>query len=162
MKNLLAFLMMTLMIPGFSKEVTSGKVVTVIDGNTVQLTGDDNESYKIVLQGIDCPELGQEFGDQAKLLLSKLILDKNVSVQLHGKDRWGNNVGIILINGTIDPRYELLEAGLAWTSERNPVQEFEAIKNTAKENGKGLWQEPNPTPPWVYRRQQTLMQVKSS
>jgi endonuclease YncB( thermonuclease family) len=67
-----------------------------------------------------------------------------------------------LIEGTVDPRYDLLNAGLAWTAERDPIQEFEAIKEKAREKGKGLWKEQDPIPPWIYRRQQTMTQFKSS
>jgi micrococcal nuclease len=145
----------------WAREVISGKVLTVIDGNTLEVTTTENETYKILLFGIDSPELGQEFGEKAKRYLEKLILDKNVSVEIQGKDRLGNRLGIILIEGE-DPRMQLLQEGLAWTSERQPIQEFETIKEKAREKGKGLWKEQEPTPPWVYRRQQTMTQFKSS
>ncbi len=147
---------------GFSENVLTGKVTNVIDGNTIEMTTSDNELYKIMLFGVDSPELGQEFGAKAKIFLKKMIFNKNVHVTLQGKDRWGNRLGIILIEGTTDPRYELLEAGLTWTAERNPIPELELVKNQAREKGKGLWKEKDPTPPWIYRRQQTLTQFKSS
>jgi micrococcal nuclease len=163
MKNLLIALAgLALATSGFAEEVLKGKVVTVIDGNTIEMVAEDNELYKILLYGIDSPELGQEFGEKAKKVLEKMILDKNVQVKIQGKDRWGNRLGIVLIGGTRDPRHELLEAGLAWTAERNPIQELEAIREKAQEKGKGLWKEQDPTPPWIYRRQQTLLQFKSS
>jgi micrococcal nuclease len=145
----------------WAREVISGKVLTVIDGNTLEVTTTENEIYKILLFGIDSPELGQEFGEKAKRYLEKLILDKNVNVEIQGKDRLGNRLGIILIEGE-DPRMQLLQEGLAWTAERQPIQEFETIKEKAREKGKGLWKEQEPTPPWVYRRQQTMTQFKSS
>ncbi len=138
------------------------KVISVIDGNTIEMIADDNETYTIMLYGIDSPELGQEFGEQAKKFLEKRILNKKVNVNIQGKDRWGNRLGIVLIEGTVDPRYELLEAGLAWTAERNPIQDLETIRETARNKGKGLWKEQDPTPPWIYRRQQTMTQFKSS
>jgi endonuclease YncB( thermonuclease family) len=146
----------------FPKEVLSGKIVTVIDGNTVELVAEDNETYKIKLHGIDCPQLGQEYGDKAKRYLERLLLDRPVSVEMKGKDRWGTRLGIVIIDGEVDPRYELLKEGLAWTAEVNPNPELEGIRAKAKELGKGLWKDPNPTPPWKYRRQQTLTQFKSS
>jgi micrococcal nuclease len=149
-------------VNGFAGNVLNGKVTSVIDGNTIEMLTDDNESYKIMLYGIDSPELGQEYGEKAKKFLEKIILDKNVNVNIQGKDRWGNRLGIILIEGTLDPRFNLLEAGLAWTAERDPVQELEVIKEKAREKGKGLWKEQDPTPPWIYRRQQTMTQLKSS
>jgi endonuclease YncB( thermonuclease family) len=145
-----------------AENILSGKVTTVIDGNTIEVIATDNETYKISLFGIDCPELGQEFGEKAKSFLQKLILDKNVSVKIQGKDRWGTRLGIVLIDGESDPRLRLLEAGLAWTAERDPIDEFELLKERAREKGKGLWKEQDPTPPWIFRRQQTMTQLKSS
>lgn len=142
-------------------EVIAGKVVTVIDGNTLEVFTPENETYKILLFGIDCPELGQEYGEKAKRYLEKLILNKEVSVEIQGKDRWGNRLGIILIEG-VDPREGLLQEGLAWTSEKNPIEAFELMKEKSKEKGKGLWKEENPTPPWIFRRQQTMLQLKTS
>jgi endonuclease YncB( thermonuclease family) len=144
----------------FEQNELSGKVVSVIDGNTIELMADDNESYKIMLFGIDSPELEQEFGEKAQRFLQKLILDKKVSVTIQGKDRWGNRLGIILIDGKVDPRFDLLEAGLAWTAERNPIEELETVKEKAREKGKGLWKEKDPTPPWIFRREQTMLQPK--
>jgi micrococcal nuclease len=163
MKNMLILLvMLAARTAGLSENVLTGKVINVIDGNTFEMIAEDNENYKIKLYGIDCPEIGQEFGEKAKMFLAKKVLDKIVRVTIQGKDRWGIRLGIILIEGTSDPRYELLNAGLAWTSERDPIPELEALREKAREKGMGLWKEREPTPPWIYRRQQTLTQFKSS
>jgi endonuclease YncB( thermonuclease family) len=160
--------MMVLLLVGFvhftliAGDTVSGKVISVIDGNTLEVEGDDNEVHKVQLAGIDCPELEQEFGDRAKSHLQSRILNKKVIVTFVGKDRLGNYLATVMINGTIDIRLELLEEGLAWTAERNPLPELETIKEQAREKEKGLWKLDNPTPPWVYRRQQTMMQVKGS
>jgi micrococcal nuclease len=138
-----------------------GEVTAVIDGNTLEIKSNDNQIYKVVLAGIDSPEPGQTFSDKAHKLLEKLMLGKKVSVKLSGKDRLGNYVATVM-KGDLDPRTELLEEGLAWTAERNPIPELEAIRVKAKEKAKGLWKEENPTPPWIFRRQQSMMQAKSS
>ncbi|HPM30802.1 MAG TPA: thermonuclease family protein [Chryseolinea sp.] len=146
----------------WANDGVSGKVVSVIDGNTIEVIGDDNETIKISLLGIDCPELGQDYGDKAKKFMEKLTLEKNVTVKLQGKDRWGNYLAIVTVNDKIDPRVELLKEGLAWTAEKNPLPELEEHKEKAKEKNKGLWKQENPTPPWIYRREQTMLQPKSS
>jgi endonuclease YncB( thermonuclease family) len=143
-------------------EQIGGRVVTVVDGNTIQVASLDGDSYKILLYGIDCPELDQEFGEKAKKALEKLLLNRDVTIEIQGKDRWGNRLGIVSFPGEEDPRKELLKQGLAWTAERNPLPELEVIRAEAQESGKGLWREENPTPPWIFRRQQTLTQFKSS
>jgi micrococcal nuclease len=56
----------------------------------------------------------------------------------------------------------LLKEGLAWTAEKNPIPELEEYRIKAKEKERGIWKQENPTPPWIYRRQQSMMQAKSS
>ncbi len=143
-------------------DALSGKVKSVIDGNTLEIVGENNEIHTIHLAGIDCPELTQEFGGDAKARLEKIALQKNVVISLTGKDRWGNQHATVMLDGKVDIRLELLQEGLAWTAERNPLPELESVKELARESGKGLWKQDSPTPPWTYRRQQTMLQVKGS
>ncbi|HEY3404445.1 MAG TPA: thermonuclease family protein [Ohtaekwangia sp.] len=159
---LLFFICLIIFHTGYALEEITGKVVSVIDGNTIEVKSGDNEVHQIVLKEIDCPELTQEFGEDAKKYLEKIILNKKVTVSIQGKDRWGNRLAIVLINGNVDPRVALLKEGLAWTSEKNPNPDLEPYRSTAQQKGKGLWQQENPTPPWTYRRQQTMLQPKSS
>jgi micrococcal nuclease len=142
--------------------ILNGKVTSVIDGNTIEIITDQQETYKIILAGIDSPELNQEFGDQARRFLERLMLKKEVVIELQGKDRKGNMLGVALIKGKVDVRIELLKEGLAWTDEKNPHPELEAHRVNAQEKGKGLWKEANPIPPWTFRRQQSMLQPKSS
>jgi endonuclease YncB( thermonuclease family) len=139
-----------------------GKVVEVIDGNTLQVMGNDGKTYNVLLSGIDCPELKQAYGDEARLCLLKLTLGKQVDLKILGKDRLGNAVAELLVNGKKDPRIQLLNEGLAWTSEKTPESNLEMMRVTAQTKKKGLWKEENPTPPWVYRRQQSLTGGKTS
>ncbi|HWA32503.1 MAG TPA: thermonuclease family protein [Cyclobacteriaceae bacterium] len=139
----------------------NGIVTRVIDGNTIEVT-EGTDTYKVLLHGVDSPDPGQHYAEQAKKMLEKLLLQKAVTIVMHGKDRLGNRIGEIRIDGAPDPRKQLVAEGLAWTSEKEPVEELESIKEQARLQGKGLWGEENPTPPWVYRRQQTMMVEKSS
>jgi micrococcal nuclease len=157
----LAFFVVLISISSVLAEDITGKVVSVIDGNTIEVQQVDQTIYKVVLAGIDCPEIGQEFGDKAKKFLEKIILNKSVSVKLQGKDRWGNYLGVVLADDD-DPRVKLLKEGLAWTAEKNPSEDLEPLRQWAEQKGKGLWKEENPTPPWTYRRQQSMMKPKSS
>src|SRR5688572_18388351 len=83
----------------FANGTFEGKVTSVIDGNTVEVTNDAQETMKIILAGIDSPELNQEFGEEAKQYLEKLLLKKEVTVQIEGKDRKGNPLGVVLVRG---------------------------------------------------------------
>jgi len=144
-----------------AQDAIAGKVMRVIDGNTVEVTDEGQQVWKVVLAGVDCPEIGQAYGEEARSYTEKKLMKKKVTLQLQGKDRWGNYLGIILVDDD-DYRVALLKEGLAWTSEKNPSPELEPYRTWAQKKAKGLWQQENPTPPWVYRRQQTMAQPKSS
>jgi endonuclease YncB( thermonuclease family) len=143
-------------------EEITGKVISVLDGNTLEVVSADNQTHKIFLADIDSPELNQLYGDKAKKLLEKLALNKEVSVRLKGKDRKGNKLAEVIVEGKTDLRIELLKEGLAWTAEQNPIPELEEYRAKAQEKGKGLWKQDDPTPPWTFRRQQTMLEAKSS
>jgi endonuclease YncB( thermonuclease family) len=123
--------------------------------------GEDREVRTIILAGIDSPELTQEYGEKARKFLEKIALEKSVTVEITGRDRKGTSIGVVTIEDK-DPRIDLLKEGLAWTSERNPAPDLETVRVKAQEKGKGLWKQDNPTPPWTYRREQTMLTPKSS
>lgn len=140
-----------------------GVVTAIVDGNTLEITKDNSEAVKVKLYGIECPEMGQDFSQDAKAFLEKKLLKKNVTVQIQGKDRKGTPLAIVLdTKKKQDPRIELLKEGLAWTAERNPLSDLEDYRLQAQQKKVGLWKDEQPTPPWTYRRQQSMMTAKSS
>ena len=159
--QLLIILILSATFFSYAEQDIQGVVTKVIDGNTIEVTS-SNETYKILLHGIDSPDPGQHYAEQAKKMLEHLLLKKSVTIVMHGKDRFGNRVGEIRIDGASDPRKELVAEGLAWTSEKEPIQELALLQEQAKVKGKGMWGEANQTPPWIFRRQQTMTQEKSS
>jgi micrococcal nuclease len=146
---------------GKSNGTFNGKVIAVHDGNTIEVIDEKNQSYKIILAGVDCPELQQKFGDQAKRFVEKKLLQKTVRVEIIGKDRKGNYTGVVTL-GSNDVRIDLLKEGLAWTAEKNPDPDLEPYRVWAQKKGKGLWKEPNPQAPWTFRREQSMARPKSS
>lgn len=137
-----------------------GTVSAVYDGNTVELQADTGDSYRIVLYGIDCPELSQPYGPEARALVESRLIGRKVDVQIHGKDRSGNYLAVIDPDGN-DVRIDLLNAGLAWTAERDPLPELELLREKAVAAGRGLWLDDAPVPPWTFRREQTMSRPKS-
>ena len=137
-------------------------MIGVIDGNTFQVRDNDKKIRKILLTGIDCPELDQDYGPEAKKFLEKLILHKEVTISDKGRDKFGNPLVEVKIKGAKDPRIELLKEGLAWPDEKNTRTDLEYLRESAQLRGKGLWKDSNPTPPWVHRREQTLSSRKNN
>jgi micrococcal nuclease len=129
----------------------TGKVVGVPDGDTlVVLNG--RETVRVRLEGIDCPELGQGFGRNAKRFTSSLIYKKRVEVRGKEWDRLGRLVARVSIGGR-DVSLELVRAGLAWhfTWYSSDKQLAEAEREARAEK-RELWLQPHPTPPWEWRR----------
>jgi len=143
-----------------ANEITA-TVVTIVDGNTIEIESQENGRQKIVLLGVDSPELDQDFGREARQFLQKMLLKKSVKVEFKGKDRRGNHLAIVMIDDD-DIRVSLLKQGLAWTAEKDPDADLEPYRVWAERKGKGLWSDSDPTPPWIYRRQQSMTQPKSS
>lgn len=138
-----------------------GTVVGVIDGNTLLVETSD-DTYRVLLHGIDSPEPGQRFADQSTARLKELVLNKRVTIQLQGRDRQGHRIGRIYLDSATDPHHEMVKAGLAWPAEKHIDPALEALKEEARQKSLGLWSEENPVPPWTYRRQQTMQEAKSS
>jgi len=59
----------------------SGKVVGVSDGDTISVMR-EGRAVKIRLNGIDCPEKGQDFGAKAKSFTSDACFGKPVTVKV--------------------------------------------------------------------------------
>lgn len=145
-----------------AEDQIQGKVSEVIDGNTLILETGENETLTILLHGIDSPEPGQQYADESTQLLKELLLDRTITASITGRDPKGNRYAKIELEGTPDPRHELLRAGLAWPAERHNDPELETLKEEARRKNVGIWQDENPTPPWTYRREQTQQQAKGS
>ena len=129
----------------------SGPVVSVIDGDTIDVLH-DRHPERIRLNGIDCPEKVQAFGKKAKQLTSTLVHGKEVTVQVFRKDRHGRTVAdVVLPDGTNVSR-ELLRAGLAWWYRQySKDASLGALEEEAQQAKRGLWADPNPLPPWELR-----------
>ncbi len=134
----------------FGQEIT-GKVVGVSDGDTITVLQDKTQ-IKVRLNGIDCPESGQPFGERAKQFTSALCFGDIVTVKTAGKDRYGRTLGdVVLTDGRV-LNQELLKAGMAWWyrefSKDNALEAWEAEARQAK---RGLWSDPNVVAPWEWR-----------
>ncbi len=135
-----------------------GRVVGVHDGDSFTLLDSTNRQYKVRLAGIDAPELGQGFGRRAKENLSNLIFNREVAVQYTKVDRYGRLLGKIVVEGS-DVNLQQVMTGLAWhykayEKEQRPEdrQIYAAAEEAARSARRGLWQERNPVPPWLYRK----------
>ena len=128
----------------------------VYDGDTVQLSSAAGK-FKLRLTGIDAPERNQPYGLKARRALMKLCQDDavRVSAEIVGKDKYQRLLGKLRCNDT-DASLYLIEHGYGWHPHR--FSRDPKLKNAARlaqKNKTGLWQDSNPTPPWVWRKHNT-------
>jgi micrococcal nuclease len=110
-KSYLALVLILLFLsPGLSW-AWSGKVVGVIDGDSIKVLHDGRQE-QIRLWGIDCPEKGQDFGTKAKRLTSTLVFSKVVEIEPVTRDRYGRTVAYVRVENTL-VNEELIRHGLA-------------------------------------------------
>jgi endonuclease YncB( thermonuclease family) len=164
MPRIISVLILFLIVFGASaQDQFVGKVVEVIDGNTLVLIDTDQDRITIKLSGVDCPELTQSLGDKAKIFTSTLTLNKNVTVELLGKDRWGNDLAKITTLENQDVSETLLQAGLAWYQKAHKGNSmYFDLEAFSKLHKKGIWSESNAIAPWIHRRQQSMLEAKVS
>lgn len=151
-----------------------GVVIVVIDGDTVLFKPDRHGAasrvfLKLRLADIDAPEQDQPYGDAATAALSALLLNRRVTVDTVATDVYGRTVARIRID-TLEVDAALVRDGFAWAygsirasaargpeslggasgSRRNPGL-LEA-QHDARRARRGLWQDPAPIAPWIWRR----------
>ena len=68
---------------------------------------------RIRLNGIDCPEKDQTFGQNAKQFTAQLSSGKLVTIEEHGPYRYGRTIGDVLLPDGRNLNHELVGAGLA-------------------------------------------------
>jgi micrococcal nuclease len=136
----------------FAGEAFQGKCVRVIGGDTVVVMR-GIEEVEVRLEGIEAPDLEQAFGPEAKQGAEALMLSKPLIVEVQGTDRLGRMIGTVRV-GPLDASLEMLKAGLAWYSPELPGGDaLAAAEVQAHTSRRGLWSDPAPVPPWVWREQ---------
>lgn len=132
----------------------AGKVVAVKDGDTLEVMRDGTSAVRIRLSGIDCPEKTQAFGQKAKRYASDLAFGKTVKVIESGKDRYGRTLGDVILEDGRSLNRELVRAGLAWWYRQYAPGDttLESMEKQAREAKVGLWSDPDPVPPWAWRK----------
>lgn len=131
-------------------EIT-GRVVGIADGDTVRILVDRQEIW-VRLDQIDAPEKGQAFGDRSKQSLSDLVFGKTVRAITQGEDHYGRTIAT-LYAGELNANAEQVRRGMAWVYRkyaRDPA--LYAIEEEARAAQRGLWSDPEPVPPWEWRK----------
>ncbi len=154
----LAFLLLA--APTAFADTLTGKVVNVVDGDSITVLDNTNTQHRIRLQGIDAPERKQAFGNASRKHLATLVAGKEVTVKWDKRDRYRRIVGFVIVDGK-DINLVQLKVGMAWfyryyqkELSAEDRRRYAQAEDEARANKKGLWQDKNPMPPSGYRRRQ--------
>jgi micrococcal nuclease len=143
-----------------------GHLIAILDGDRVDIANHEiEEAVRLRLFGIDAPEKDQPYWQEAKVFLGNLLTEKKVEVTLRGgffKESDGRSVATVILPDGSTASRALVNAGLAWVYEEDfsndqddkldRKEELNALEQEAREAKRGLWADPDPVPPWLYRR----------
>ncbi|MBW7889937.1 MAG: thermonuclease family protein [Chitinophagaceae bacterium] len=130
------------------------KVTGVKDGDTFVLLMNGKQQV-VRFAHIDCPEKGQPYGNKAKKFVSDLCFGAFVSlIQCGGYDRNKRLIAEVILPDGRNLNKELMRHGLAWHFKKYSTdEEYARLETQARNRRIGLWSEPNPVAPWLWRKQ---------
>ena len=129
----------------------TGKVIAVKDGDSIVVLR-DKQQIEIRLKDVDCPELAQPFGRQAKRQTSELCFGKTINVKATGKDKYDRTLAHIDLPDGHELNRELVRRGYAWWyREYSKDETLGQLEADARKNKIGLWADAKPVAPWDWR-----------
>lgn len=144
----------------------NGRVVAVLDGDTIEVLDAGKQLTRIRLASIDAPEKAQPFGQVAKQHLASLAYGRDVSARCRKREvrpesgRVRAVCTVYAADGS-DLNLAQLIAGTAWfyaqyRREQSPAEagRYERAERAARAARLGLWRETAPEEPWAWRHRQ--------
>ncbi len=113
----------------------------VIDGDTIVLQGGERVRYI----GIDAPEMGEPWGEEAKMANTRLVAGKRVHLErdISDRDRYDRLLRYVYADGVL-VEGELVRLGLAKARAYPPDTRYrerlQALEEEARQAGRGVWQ----------------------
>ena len=130
----------------------SAKVIGIVDGDTIDVLNEANETIRIRVNAIDAPQRGQPFGDNAKAFASDFCFGRDVQLVGAETDRYGRVIADVFVDGE-SLSLALVRAGLAWHYTRFSDDEtLAAAESDARDAKRGLWSDVRHVSPWEWRR----------
>ncbi len=133
----------------------TGKVVKVIDGDTIIMSLNNKKRLLVHLVGIDAPSLNQPFGRDAQQFLKRIVGSKKVEVWVNSSNwifkrpRPGELTGVVYLRGADmkDVNLSLVRAGMVRHKQSQPYTmsnytecQYEKAEEEARAAKRGLWQ----------------------
>ena len=134
-------LAMLVLMPG-RVDAWQGRVVNVLDGDTVEVMNCNGKTVRIHLYGVEAPHKSQYFGNECAQYFARLVQNKSVHVINVGRDLLGRMRSLVWIDG-MSVNEEMVRAGCAWVS--NPLglspscEKWLDVQQTARTSRAGIW-----------------------
>lgn len=149
-----------------------GRVVDVIDGDSITVIDADRRLHEVRLAGIDALERGQPGGHRSKESLANAVYGREVRVNWNARGARGEIIGIVWVAAPDSPCREppacpkTLDAGLmqltlgrAWLQrdslyalDDETLARYAFAEQEAKAKKAGLWRSGTAVAPWEWRR----------
>lgn len=142
----------------------TGRVVGVVDGDTLTVQTERQAQLRIRLHAIDSPERGQPYSDPALRLLADLVANRTIRFETVDTDSYGRSVARVYVGDT-DVNAELVRQGAAWVYRKySDDPALLELEREARESKRGLWALPasQRVPPWEYRASERSAPAKRS
>ncbi|MCP4700856.1 MAG: nuclease [Gammaproteobacteria bacterium] len=152
MKRFFAIILLLLSGHAGAAREYEGRAQKIIDGDSVDVLTKDRQIITVRLSQIDAPEREQAFGKESGRSLSDLLIDKELRIIEENVDNYKRIVGRVYA-GELDAGAEQIKRGMAWVyTQYTNDPKLNELEKQARAAKRGLWSEPNPVPPWKYRR----------
>ncbi len=118
---------------------TRGKVVGVLDGDTLKLRDVHRVTHVVHLDCIDAPAPEQAYGPEAKAHLADLVTGRIVTVVTQSTDDQGRVLGRVELRGE-NINLRMVSDGFARYRRSTDCSEaFETAERNAQSSARGLW-----------------------
>lgn len=133
-------------------DTLSGKVISIVDGDTYDLLIKGNVTIRIRMEGIDAPEKGMPFYRVSKNYLAELCFQKMVCIKVNDIDLHDRYVAFTYLPEGGEAGHKMVRAGMAWHFVKyNKDNDLARLEQEARENKRGLWIDKHPMEPWRNR-----------
>lgn len=157
MKNMALILCLIIAAPAWAAPrrpatILTGQVIYVVDGDTLDFAELGKQTIRVRLADVDAPERKQPFGPEARDSLRNICDAAPAQVSATKIDRYGRTIGHVTCRNVDASRYQV-SAGMAWVyvqyaPKQSPLY---AVQAKARAAHIGLWADPQPVAPWVFR-----------
>jgi endonuclease YncB( thermonuclease family) len=136
-----------------SRVVWQGTVTHVTDGDTLWVRPlHEGAPRQIRLDGIDAPEICQQYGEQSRAALAARVQGQRVQVRGRHADQYGRLLARVSMQGD-DVGGWMVSLGHAWSYRyRNSPGPYASLESRSKAAGRGLFAQANPERPRDFRK----------